>query len=524
MRLHLEGSTALARFRPAILVAAAFFSVAVVIWTHKDVIGSESADLALHYALIKQLADFGTREGSESELADMSDPGYPDLSHWVVALIGRRFGVVKTLSLTTVVCLLTVYFCLSLMAVRRSVLSTASTLILFAGFIRAFAFLRVVCGYEIIGVNFFFSHLFSDALAFSSALAIFSLTSPGSKSRPLLVFGAMWIIAAAHILPAVFLFGSFSILTLIEAEPWTDCWRLPDIAMSSAIRSLLPYAGVACAFVLLHPAFLFVKHMALVDGNLKIRPAVSVPLVLVFVALLGATVSGKIRFPRNEGGRFDPLILAMAITSILLLVIQCCAWELFGAGSYYAIKKHFFHIFTIAALILAIQLAPAAQGAAQGVRYRARWLVGGVSALDSIALCLIASSVVVASLYSSVSYFDFARLARLQSVALKLRSPGNLVIPADSALTGAANEMVYLGDLHQARFRRVDFRLAVGATKSILEDAAAKIIHIDYVVTDDPDRFREFAGELPSTVFVTYSDAPPGYVILGPLRPALPLR
>jgi hypothetical protein len=497
-----------------ILATVALIAPTAVILSRAHVIASSSVDVANHYALAKELHDFGRRTVWKSYLGEMSI--YPPLSHWVIALLSTYVGIIRAFSIVSIGAVLIVYFCLCRLAIQNSLWKSLLVLSVFFLLVRGFASLQAVSGYEVIG-NFFFPQMFGDALAFLSILVILTLTSPFSISRLLLVSGAVWLVAYAHLVPAVYVFGVFFVLfgvDLVLAR--VDLRRATHRTIARIAFLAGGYCGLGLFFVEFHPGYAAMTYLSSNNGSIGFdsRPG----LLALFVSLLAAAVvlTLAIRFKSYGLEKNDSCGMAMVFAAVFVTAVQFGMLELFGKGSPYAFKKHVFHLVTVMSFVMATEAAVWWDIVTDRFPdfFKARFLKIPLKPARATAVAAIAASIIVASFYPWKPEFDQARLARLQRVAESLPR-GKVILPFDGALPASMNYLVYIGDLRRPRDQTGEY-VRTGNFDRWLESTPSPPTAADYVITDQPARFYLLSTFAPRTKLVVYGTPPAQYKFVAP--------
>jgi hypothetical protein len=496
-----------------ILAAGALIAPTAVILSRAHVIASSSVDLAHHYALAKELHDFGGRTEWKSYLGEMNI--YPALSHLVMALLGAYIGIIQAFSIVSIGAVLIVYFCLCRLAIQNSLWKSLLVLSVFFMLVRGFSSLQAVSGYEVI-VNFFFPQMFGDALAFLSILVILTFTSPFSISRLLLVSGAVWLVAYAHLVSAVYLFSVFFVLfgvDLVLAR--IDLRRATHRTIARIAFLAGGYCGLGLVLVEFHPGYAAMTFISSNPGSIGFDSRPGLP---AFASLLAAVVvlTLAIRFKSHGPEKSDSCGLAMVFAAVFVIAVQFGMLELFGKGSLYAVKKHVFHLVTAMSFVMATEAAVWWDIVAERFPdfFKARFFKIPLKPAYAPAVAAIAASIIVASFYPWKPEFDQARLARLQRVAESLPR-GKVILPFDGALPASMNYLVYIGDLRRPRDQTADY-VRTGNFDRWLESTPSPPIAAEYVITDQPARFYLLSTVAPRTKFVVYGNTPAQYKFVAP--------
>jgi hypothetical protein len=493
-----------------ITVPLAVVLVILTVTSRADVLASASVDVAHHYALIREFIDFGSRTVWRPNLVEMNF--YPALAHASAAQLGRHIGIMRGLAIICIFSALTVYFCFCLATIEDLSWRSVRSLLVLVGIIEVLANFQLVVGDEVI-VTFFFPQLFGDALAIGFAFLIFENTSRNAIARMLLLAAASWIVGYAHLLPALWLLVSFLCLSFLDVgfALQRAGWRQWPQFGWRKYWQVLGYLALVVLFAAIHPSFNQMKKIAGNNGGIffALQPK-TIGLLVVSFGIVGLPIAVWSAFRFGERGRFERLMLGMTAASLILLGFQFAALRTLNLGSPYAVKKHLFLVFTCAAPVatLAISrfidqaLGVGTQRSTQSQDVRSDYM-------SRLAFAALGAVAAVNGFYPFKSTFDFGRLARLQAVAVSLPAD-KAVLPNDNCLSGSLNYLVYIGDRHSARDQTssdiIDERVF-----EITARAAAHKIPLDFVITDQPARYYDVAASLPSTVFLTYSDAPPGY-------------
>jgi len=498
-----------------VAMLSAAFAVMVLVVMRAGVVASGSVDLAHHYALIKEFLDFGGRTVSRPYLGEMNI--YPAMSHWTMAHLTAVTGsIIRSISLSLIICTTLIYICFFIMALRNSFGKSLITLSLFSVILYPLEKLHLAAGYEIIG-NFFLAQLFAEALFMVLALLIYRLTKPFSVMRTLTICIATWILPYAHLLPGLRLLVVFGVILMLDfylvvSREKHEAWRkqLPYMALQG-----FAYGLIGLLLVWRHPAYAAFKQLATNNGGLEF--GISLTVIGIALVLFSATVIPFLLWRtikyREETGTFDRLALAMGIGASLLLLAQLAALLIVKSGSPYAVAKHMFFLFTTDSLLLAIGISRLLDMRPVGKFFRSDPSTAKLEARPELlaAIAILAAVFTVFSFYPAQSIFNMDRFDKLQKL-VNCFPADKVVLPMDSSLPGVLNYLVAISDRHLPR-NKTSLDLLRDKTDAIVKDASEGKIKIDYMVIDNPIKYKDIFPSLPHVQFVTYAQMP--YEIVG---------
>jgi hypothetical protein len=309
-----------------------------------DKVWSASVDLAHHFALVYRIAEQWSLSGNDPSLGEMNF--YPRLSHIVAALLGSwlnsSFLGMQVVALASLALLWAAVAGLyTTMARNAGVWSCLALALLIA--LNRVSFRYDLHGSEV-ALNFFFSQMVAQALAFATMALAAWLDAKGRPLHGLLCIAlAIPVVEAAHLLPALELLGMLGVLLVVRLlAPWPA--RKP--ALKHVALSLGLFL-VSVAGVLLHPSFKAMRTIAKHEGALALKGlngASSLPVLVAVVLLIALFMlwdgaGRRARRPEREPaleylGAYGVAIGSLCLLQFLLLAL--------GDGSAYAIRKYGF--------------------------------------------------------------------------------------------------------------------------------------------------------------------------------------
>ncbi|UEM18891.1 hypothetical protein JL100_017525 [Skermanella mucosa] len=453
---------------------------------------SLSVDVAHHYALVATIMR-DWRVGPEflPNLDEMNF--YPNLSHWLAAVIGGLLdGGLAGMSILTIVALTVIWGVAGLFLKELGLIPALIAGGILVHLVSRFGF-GSVHGDEIIG-NFFFAQVVGEAGFYVGAWTLFSLHRRGSGRWgdafvPLFVYFVAWV----HLLPALKLVAFFGLLTAIEMiQAIRARGKLPWTALAST--------AIAAVVVLKHPSFAAMRKIAANDGALsflypsQLQYLAGIALLLMFISLVlvaaGWRAEGAFKASRT---RFTlGMIGCMGAATAGLMLMQAGALAVTGSGSLYAVKKHMFGVhsmllFEIAVLMmLPVSFAISElvlTGKAVAASVTERFARGLVPALLPVAVLMSIMPPQVSEIAKVVPYQRFAA----HYLAYHSGDAGSeKTLFIHGGVPPALNYLISIGDLRHPRGDTV-LKLLVGRPVGEAADASRVITNPGNALYDRPN-------------------------------------
>lgn len=416
---------------------------------------SLSVDVAHHYALVATIMR-DWRVGPEllPNLGEMNF--YPNLSHWLSAMVGGLMGSGLAGMTILSIAALTITWATAGALLREFGLPSAIAgggILVF--FVSRFG-LGSAHGDEIVG-NFFFAQLVGESAFYLAGWCLFSLHRRDDGNRgdvivPLFVYFVTWI----HLLPALKLVALFGLLTTIE------------FIQAIRARGNLPWSRVLSVFisaiiVLNHPSFAAMKMIAANDGTLSFKYPDQIKYIIAFALLLISLIFMMRTWSNTKSFRISQPKFALGFIGCLgattagVMLMQAAALYLTGAGSSYAVKKHMFGVHSMLLIVVTVLLM-------LPIRFVASELFpvrtpGKASQAKRLGHVLVPAALPVAMLWATMPHqgFDIVRILPYQRFATHyldyhsgdVGSDGTLFI--HEAVPSVVSYLVTVGDLRHPR-------------------------------------------------------------------------
>jgi hypothetical protein len=439
------------------LIAALITVVALTIYL--GFYCAPSPDVAYHHALVARLMNnWGL--GPQDAVFLMAMARYPRLAHWLAALGGRLLGS-STVSLAGVA-IAAIFGSYAVIAAFLGALGGSRGLLaglFMVGLVAVGSYGRAIFGFEVVG-NFFYPQVVATTLALAGYWSAYRLRDgafPGLV-RDVALFVWVWVIAWAHLLPALQLAAAYGLIVLLEA---IRDWR--HARERTALLRLIFFALLMMAFMIGHPAVKAMGKFSAWNGGLEFAFRSS-RVTLGVVALVAFAVSGLLLVSGVRAGglgerrseRVKIFVGAWGMGAALLLVTQGLALVL-GYGSPYAVKKHVFAVGTATLVGCSIFLA---EGLARHRRGWA-WLEDCPQGLNVIAVPLFAW-VCLALILPAKPDIKLTDLDHFRAFAIHVFSyhlppeAAGRIIAVDSRIHPVYSYLVTMGDLHYPWQRNSD--------------------------------------------------------------------
>lgn len=324
----------------AIDIAASAFVLAFLLFYFGRFIQANGWDLVQHFMLVDELMKHsGVSAGAADRIGPMAF--YPPAAHWLAAMIGSING--SGLVGITLVSIAATYGCYLIITALAGSASWFAQ-ILFVGLFFLLAKTRALMGWEVVG-NFFYPQLVAD-LAYLTALFLISKGSrAGTAVLVTLGFGlcTMWIqpLIAVHILAVG--------CVLVAVQALDASWNGRQGGILFPLLQLGCMVSGAAVIVLFHPALQAMRTISANDGTLEFgfQNLIAMAAILAFAGILNVW-----QYLNRRAAFVDAVLGSAIIAAVGLAALQFAMLRLFGEGSLYAVKKHFFIIVTVGAINL----------------------------------------------------------------------------------------------------------------------------------------------------------------------------
>jgi len=299
----------------------ALFFLAILLFIYSGFIKSGSLDVISHYALVNEIMTHWYVSPDALYLSVMRF--YPDLSHWLAAILGAVSG--DGLWAMSLLSIAAVYYCYY--AIGKILGDSLTAVAIFAGLFFLLAPTASQIGWEVV-VNFFYPQIVASA-AYFAALLWCVAKQPFPKQ-----------VAAVAIFLIPVMFFTQPIVGLHASAMLFGTVAVDMLPKRKAENFLYLGAIGLISLISLYPIRIILV-IAANDGDLNFD--FGMPLAVPVVAC-GAISLTNLIFPLC---RKDMVLGAAGTLSALLMAFQWVLWEALGTGSFYAVKKHAFIVMAL---------------------------------------------------------------------------------------------------------------------------------------------------------------------------------
>ena len=381
-----------------------------------------STDLAAHYLLVDEIMRYGGVRPHAPNLGIMAT--YPPAAHWLAAIAGWIGG--SGLIGMVLVCIVSVfcaYVLIGHLLGATSPTRMALFLVVFALSIPS----RSLIGWEV-QTSFFFPQLVADVIYLAALMWLAKDIEPWKQIALILLIGTltMWVqpVVAVHVFAAGLTFIAFQTL---------HRWVISKKAPVPGLYILVVAVVLSVTAIWLNPVFQSIRANANHDGALEFGYS---RVLWIAAACGGVGTASLVNRLRGRGELVDSVLGCACVAAVILVMLQFVALKLHGEGSIYAVKKHMFFAFTLAAMNAVRLIAgympyskirlPAARLAIPIIAGAASW--AALSRFDTP----------VAPVVRAINYANDAAQVRLPHL-----SPGNTVV-RDGTAPRIVNWMISL--------------------------------------------------------------------------------
>jgi hypothetical protein len=296
-----------------------------------------TGDMVLHFILVDEIMKHGGVQPG-SHLNGLVMPTYPQVSHWLAAIVGWSTG--SGFVGIIVVSILSIYVSY-LMIIRLVGAALPVNLLLFTSAFALLARTHSLIGWEVV-VNWFYPQLVADVIYFASLLWLSKKAPIWQQALfvPLAGAATMWV----QPLVAVHIFGAgATLIAFLVTEEWH---RESTFPTRTALYLLL--LVTLCAFVsVLHPSLQVMRTVAMNNGYLEFGYS---RILLVAMVCAGIGIINLWRHFTDRAEYVDAVLGSALVAATLLAVAQFAALQMLSEGSDYAVKKHMFIVVTLGAM------------------------------------------------------------------------------------------------------------------------------------------------------------------------------
>lgn len=308
----------------AATLAAVFYS---------DRISALGADISWHYALTRIVMNGGD---TVAALAVLNAVSYPMLPHSIAALLGwLSNSPILGLMITCVVAVAITYTAIFLLLARAGAVTAAVagvTLVL-VGFFNIHQ--RGLFGFELVD-NFFVGQMVAEAIFWVWLLAILSLRRfRDGWHVDMLTLLAFHLATSSHLVPAMRIPAVYGLLLLFGSL------RNPRQFIRLTVFGLC-----IIAVLMLDPAITKMRSNAQHNGYLEFAFALTPSTQAALIGLLIAISIPLLIISTRRHNTAAELLALTGYSIAALALLQFLALQA-GFGSDYAVRKHFFGIFTM---------------------------------------------------------------------------------------------------------------------------------------------------------------------------------
>ena len=325
-----------------IAVATIFIVILLSILLWHDRFFAVSIDIAAHYQVVFCIEKSWSWPHLETPCFGIMG-AYPPLTHMLAIFTGLFAGSPFIgMHVLTVLSLTASYFVLTYSMPRLLPPLFLLVLVLLLALFAAFRTSSALYGFEIIGGNYFFAQLVSNA-AFLIILLLFCRSKLSIARWPLLAILSVWIMGSAYSLSALHLALGLEACAIIRVTRAALSAKRVDRRSVLGLSLLALLLGAA---VVLHPTFEFMIQGARHDGGLNLAFGENWLLPLS-VALAAAALMIAWEYCRNRTGTGSLFLASADLAIAVAAVAQIASFRILEMGSHYAVKKHAFGLVTL---------------------------------------------------------------------------------------------------------------------------------------------------------------------------------
>ncbi len=377
-------------FKSSLAAATWLILATLLVFGFQDRMYSTSIDFASHGTLVSRLMSGWTLNPMDVSLEEMAI--YPRVAHRIASLAGRLTG--SAINGMQVTAILSLFLLWSMVGMAFSGLSRNR-------YVTAIVVLMVltVVGNRWFGIEFFGSELvnsyyFAQLVAQSFGLAPLVMAmrkewSTPDSLAPLALLGiCVPLLASVHLLPALELLGTLTVLAMLRAST-----HIPG----KWLARNLPTAGIitiSTALLFFNPDFRSMVRISTNNGGISLRYVTDIQ-DAIGLAAITALVCGLMLFQwwRKRNGLCSYLDLlhkylgAFGLATTGLCLAQVFLLKFFSLGSPYACFKYVVAMQSILAINSAVLFAGCFRPSAKRPGY---WQLGGIVFAATMCMCTFA--------------------------------------------------------------------------------------------------------------------------------------
>lgn len=328
-----------------------------LIFLNIDSLGSQSVDLAHHYALAFRISEqFHLMSSNDPTLGEMNY--YPRLSHIFAAIIGWPLNsTFLGLQIVSLLSLAGIWggFVYILNTLPRAIASLSTLALVMLLVLNKLLLKLDVHGAEITG-NYFYSQLVGQAIVIISIAVAISLEArKGRATAYAFLIGVIVINTGVHLLPTLELLGMLG--ALVAFNGYLDFTEKKVKAPWALATLVIPVIGL-CG-IILNPAFSAMRKISENDGALNFSH-ISYPIGIALLCLMGMAVSVGLLYIYTKNKQAPGYSAIKYIALYGAATCGLCLLQMvlvkFGLGSNYAVKKYGFSIISYLIVSFAVLL------------------------------------------------------------------------------------------------------------------------------------------------------------------------